>query len=403
MRFRRRPHDESETELTDAPSAASATARGGGRLPLTLGVAALIALIVMIALIIRDPSKEGSGKIPGLDGNSLGISVQDDQLTTAGIPDLPARLDRLAATGVTITRVDVAWADIAATRPADPTDPADPAYSWERTDAVLDGLQQRGIRVIVNFSAVPGWANGTRSREWAPEAGTLGSFATAFATRYTPERVDIVAYEPWNEPNNPGYLMPQWNGVGETAAPASPATYARLANEVEGALSDLGRRTALVGPSTADIDTSAPGVGGVGVTDFVHALDAVEDRPTFDLAAQHLQPHDGPEVADPKVPSLSTIPELLELLDPIAPGRDLLITRIGYATAPGGMSADQQATALSATFAALRVHPRVRLMVWGPLQDTIQNPAGLITTAGAEKPGLGVLTRTPKSLATETP
>ena len=48
-------------------------------------------------------------------------------------------------TGVTTTRVDLFWADIAPSRPADPADPADPAYDFARADLIFRGLAERGI------------------------------------------------------------------------------------------------------------------------------------------------------------------------------------------------------------------------------------------------------------------
>lgn len=402
----------SDAETADAAAEVDADATGDidavaseparrRRLSLVFGLGALVALIVMVVLVVRDPTSGGPDRVPGLPTDALTLGVQDDQLATADISDLGARLDRVRATGVTVTRVDVAWADIAPTQPADPADPDDPAYVWARTDAVLDGLRQREIRVILVISASPGWANGGRGREWAPEAPALGDFVRAAMSRYDKDRVDIIAVEPWNEPNNPGYLMPQWDGVGPDAAAASPATYAGLVREVREALSGTG--VALVGPSTADIASSAPGVGGVSVTDFVGALAEVTPAPAFDATAQHIQPQASPGASADRVPSLAALPELLALFDRIAPGRDLLLTRIGFATPPGGMTSDAQSTALTEAFEVLRAEPRVRLMVWGPLQDTIENPAGLITTAGADKPALAVFTRTPKELDSATP
>ncbi len=419
MRLRRRPNDEPESDVTDASASSDAEAVGAdttdvtdaapsepdgrGRLPLVFGLGALVALLVMVVLVIRDPSSDGADGVPGLPAGHLTLGVQDDRLATDDVAGIVAGVDRIRATGVTVTRVDVAWADVAPNRPDDPANPDDPAYVWTRTDAIFDGLRQREIRAIVVFSASPGWANGGRGREWAPDAAAFGDFVRAVVTRYDEDRADIIAVEPWNEPNNPGYLMPQWDGVGPDATASAPAAYAELAREARDALSRTD--AALVGPSTADIAASAPGVGGVSVADFVGALAEVSPAPVFDATAQHMQPQSAPGDAagDGRVPSLATLPDLLTLFDRIAPGRDLLLTRIAYPTPPGGMSHQDQSTALTETFDVLRSNPRVRLMMWGPLQDTIENPSGLVTVAGAGKPALEVFTRTPKELVSETP
>ena len=396
MKLRRRPHDESGTDVTDAPAAARSPLSGW---PLIFGVGAVVALVVMVVLIAKGPSS-GDGGVGALERDALTLGVQDDQLASAPVSDLTGRLDRIAATGVAVTGVEVAWAEVASAKPADARNPDDPAYSWQRTDAVFDGLRKHGIRAIVVFSASPGWANGNLGREWAPDPAAFGDFVHAFATRYRADPAEIIAYEPWNEPNNPGYLMPQWEGVGTAAEPASPTVYAELASKARNAISGTG--AALIGPSTADIASSAPGVGGVSVSDFVTALVGAKPRPHFDAVAQHLQPQAG-DASTTRVPSLEALPKLLSLYDRLASGRDLFITRISYATAPGGMTFDQQSSALQDAVAALRTERRVRLMVWGPFQDTIENPAGLITTAGAAKPSLGVFTRMPKTLASDTP
>ena len=87
------------------------------------------------------------------------MALQDDALVNVRGPELEARLDALAATGVKVTRVDVLWGQVAPTRPRDARDPADPAYDWSRYDQIVRGLSARGIAIIMDFYWTPPWAS----------------------------------------------------------------------------------------------------------------------------------------------------------------------------------------------------------------------------------------------------
>jgi len=371
-----------------------------------LGLATLAALAVMIALIAIGPSDGGDGDGPvtlaGLPGGAMTVGAQDDLLAVEPVDTLAQRMDRLDATGISISRFDVLWAEIAPARPADPRNPDDPAYNWQRIDAVIDGLDRREIAVIVAFSRPPGWANGEAGPSGAPVPDEYAAFVRAFAERYDGDghaKVDL--FEPWNEPNNPVMLMPQWEGAGTSATPVAPATYATLVQRARTELREANGDARIIGPSLADIETSAAGVGGIGVQDFLEAL--VPLRPSFDATSQHLVPTVAPGAPSSRIPSIGALPRLLALMDEVAPGRDLLITQVGYATTPGGLSDAQQAQFVTQVMSVLAANGRVRAGIWSPLQDTLDRPAGLITTAGAPKPSLEAFTSTPKSLPSERP
>lgn len=400
-------NDADEGTQTAVMPAATAVAPGRSRVRVVvLGVAMLAALGAMVALIAigpsSDSSSDGPAALPGLPAEAMTVGAQDDLLAVEPVDSLPARMDRLQQTKVTISRLDVLWADAAPTKPASPRNPDDPAYNWQRTDTVIDGLDKRGIATIVAFSRVPGWANGRQGPENAPDPDAYAAFVHAFATRYAGEghaRVDL--YEPWNEPNNPAMLMPQWNGAGTGAKPASPATYASLVARARTEIRGVNPTARIIGPTLADIEASASGVGGVGVVDFLTALAPL--KPGFDATSQHLVPTSAPGAPSTRVPSLATLPRLFALLDQVAPGRDLLVTQVGYATSPGGLSEAQQAQYVTQTMTALAANPRVRLGMWSPFQDTLERPAGLITATGTPKASLAAFTDDPKSLPSKRP
>src|SRR4051812_4014418 len=72
--------------------------------------------------------------------------------------------------GAGIYQTAVNWATIAPTRPAHPVDPADPAYRWpSKIDDALRQGRKYGIRVSVQLTGAPPWANGGHESTSAPK------------------------------------------------------------------------------------------------------------------------------------------------------------------------------------------------------------------------------------------
>ena len=361
------------------------------------GVGALVALIAMLALVVvtdGDTSTGSRADSPFREG-ALTVGLQDDQITGVIDDSVAARIERLVSSGVAFTRIDVSWPAIAPTRPAAPTDPNDPAYQWTRYDEVMDGLAARRIEPIVVFSGAPGWANGGNGPEVAPDVEAYGAFVHAFASRYRGEgRPRVRIYEPWDEPNNPLKLMPQWDASG--TKPASPVTYAGLLNRASAEIKAVSSDAIVVGSSAGHVETSAPPVGGVGVLDWIAALTAL--RPSMDAVAQHIEPPIAPSAPSDAVPSFATLPRLMQELDRLAPGAPVLITRFGYATPPGGLTEADQAAFVTQGLQRLSAAPRVRLVIWGSVRDTPGRHLGLLRDDGTEKPAWSVFATGPKAL-----
>src|SRR3954447_15341981 len=74
--------------------------------------------------------------------------VQDDAYLSAG-PALQGRLDTLDRLGAQVVRFTVNWRQIATRKPRRAVNPNDPAYDWSNADAVLNGLHQHKIAVLV--------------------------------------------------------------------------------------------------------------------------------------------------------------------------------------------------------------------------------------------------------------
>jgi hypothetical protein len=370
--------------------------RGAGRiLTLLSGIGALVAVAAMLVFVLRMDESVATGT-DVLPAAKLTVGLQDERLPTAPVGELPARLDRLKVSGAKVTRVDVLWAQIAPSKPAKPDDPADSAYQWGRTDAIIDGLRDRDISVIVSFSQTPGWSNGNKTPEWIGSTDDYGAFVRAFATRYSGTDHGAVAiYEPWSEPNNAAMLMPQWAGAGSAATPVSPAAYAKLFERARTEIAGASPSAAVAGLALADIEVSTAGVGGVGVADFVRAL--AGSAPSMTLVSQHLSPVEAPTAATTRIPSVAAIAKYVDLIDTVAPNAAVLVTAVGYTTPPGGMSEASQAGSIATTMASLAADPRVRLAVWYSMQDTLERPSGLVRIDGSEKPAWKAFLDTPKT------
>jgi hypothetical protein len=213
---------------------------------------------------------------------------QDDNLLVYASPARQARtLDTLRSLGVDQIRVSVFWSIVAPSprsRTAPRFDAADPAAypagSFDRYDTLVELAQTRGI--AVNFdvtSPAPYWATGHPPRgdiekNWNPSASAFGQFVTALGTRYsgtyvpTSRAPHVPAGQPlprvsswsfWNEPNQPGWLTPQYTGVPGNAVMAAPRIYRALVDAGFAALLATGHAPAADGGSdTVLIGETAP-------------------------------------------------------------------------------------------------------------------------------------------------
>ncbi len=368
---------------------------------MAVGIALVIAAIAVVIGLVAVSGGDDSQPIAAV------AAVQDDHLPVDPIETVPDRIALIAATGVTTTRVDVFWGDVAATRPADPEDPADPAYDFSRYDLIFQSLAERGITPIVSVYHTPSWSSGGASEPaggrintLAPDPEDFGAFMTALAARYTgdfpsPGGQPLPAvrhFEIWNEPNLSGFLRPP--GWDDESLTVQELTDARL--DVYAAMAEAGH----AGIKAADpAATVIAGVGGprsstsrtgVGAVQWVRGL--VDRGIPLDAYSQHVYPAAAPEEETTVVPSWSTIGRFLTELDAFRPGIDLYITEAGYTTAPTSfretqVTEDEQADYLEDIYSLPQLRSeRIRTIVWFNLQDNANWPAGLIREDGSRKP-----------------
>lgn len=360
-------------------------------------VLGLVAVAVVIAVVAGTVLLSGAGD----DSPPIGAvaAVQDDHLTIEPLEGIPGRLDLIADTGVTTTRVDLFWRDIAPSRPDDPSDPADPAYDFARADLILQGLAERGITPIVSVYSTPDWATGgpppppgTAVNTATPDAEAFGEFMGAVATRYgggfaspagdaLPE---VRHYEIWNEPNLSGFLTPQFEGDDPVSLDAYAAMVAAAYPAIKAANPDAQVIAGVGGPR------GSTGRTGIGAIDWLRGLR--ERGIPLDAYSQHIYPAAGPLEPTDALPSWSSVGRFLDELDGFKPGLPLYITEAGYTTAATPyrdtkVTEDQQAEYLTQIYSLPQLRTdRVKTVVWFNLQDNVNWPAGLMREDGSRKP-----------------
>ena len=310
-------------------------------------------------------------------------------------------------------RIDLVWARVATSRPADATDPADPAYDWSAYDKAIEEAAAEGIHVLLSIVGTPAWANGGKPQNVAPaDARNLREFAVAAATRYSGGYLSggsalpaVRDWTAWNEPNNPVFLVPQWKRTKAGWTIASAAAYAKICNAVVDGVHSLpyaGERVAcgVTAPRGNNAPTSAR--SSVSPLAFLRAVKK-DGLKTFDAWAHnpyYSRPTETP-ASRPRTPNgtaatavvLGNLSDLTRTLTQLYGDKRVWLTEYGYQTNPPdsifGVSWAKQAAYLTQAVAIARRNPRVDLLLWFLLRDEPSLggwQSGLLTTHGAEKP-----------------
>jgi hypothetical protein len=306
------------------------------------------------------------------------LGVQDDRLQSAGLAEIPHRLDALRAQGVRWTRVDVLWSEVAPTQPRQPRSHRDPAYRWERYDLIFRGLARRHIHPIVTFYSTPAW----EAPIWPYAPRRLShyrSFVVAFSTRY---RRLVHTYEPWNEPNIDHFF--------QVPGRKRIRVYAAMHRVAWRAIKRANPRNVVLGPSLAPVGSSGP--FWMGVVPFVRGLAKLPPLP-LDAWSAHIYPGLRPSKSV-AMPSFRTIPLLLAEMDAAQRGRrlPLWVTEFGYTTNDAslyrnaGVTETQQRAYTLEAVRMMRRLPRVRAAILFNVQDNHYWPSGMYREDGSAKP-----------------
>jgi hypothetical protein len=139
-------------------------------------------------------------------------------------------IEQLQHLGVKALRVELKWYEVApdansATQPSFEAANPDSGYDWGAYATLLAEVKQLGWPVLLTVAGpAPRWATVNHQAPYItrPEPEAFERFMTAVAREFGSE---VSTYAIWNEPNEPVFLMPQWNTNG---TPASPRIYRSL-------------------------------------------------------------------------------------------------------------------------------------------------------------------------------
>ena len=174
----------------------------------------------------------------------------DDQLLLgASEAKLNRQMQLFNQLGVDRVRVSAFWRDHAPASTSrqfpsgfQPSNHEDPAYNWATLDRVVRSAAANGLKVMISISTpAPSWAGGRaldRPGLRKPSPAQFGRFAEAVATRYA---TYVDHYGISNEPNQPGWLMPQSDGGGLYAPHHYRAMVQASYQRIKDADADLGR------------------------------------------------------------------------------------------------------------------------------------------------------------------
>ena len=225
-------------------------------------------------------------------------TFQDDALLVYGTPTEQSNaLDIMKALGVDRVRVTVYWRLVApnpdsTTKPKfDAADPnAYPSGNWDRYDTLVQLAALKGLGLNLNVSApAPTWATSNAPRADVadvanPDPGEFGKFVQAVGARYTgaftpPSSSSgplprVGYWSIWNEPNQGGWLSPQWQG----GQPYSPRLYRSLVDSAWSALGASGHQSdvVLVGETAPKGSNAKTATAGMKPLVFLRALYCVD-------------------------------------------------------------------------------------------------------------------------------
>ncbi len=190
----------------------------------------------------------GAGASPG----QTSMIEDDAQLVLSGDAARERTLDDVAVLGADTVHTIVFWNRVApratsTRRPGnfDGSDPAAyPPELWDKYDGLVRGAVARGLDLILSPAGpMPLWASGCKGsskvlRTCRPNATQYKRFVQAIGTRYSGTYADenqggsvlpaVSRWSVWNEPNQGGWLQPQYEKSGKAAVLRSPVIYRGL-------------------------------------------------------------------------------------------------------------------------------------------------------------------------------
>ncbi len=223
--------------------------------------------------------------------DQLSVLEDEHQMLELGPAAQTRSLDDAAALGADVIRANVIWSRIAPApnskrrpRRFDGKDPnAYPAGAWGPLDGLVAGAQARGLQLMLTPTGpIPAWASRCGGsvrirRTCKPNPQLFGAFVRAVGTRYP----SVKLWSIWNEPNQPGWLQPQYESAGGRLVPVAADLYRAVARSAIAGLRGTGHRAdqILLG-ETSPIGrfTSSPRVRPVPPQQFIAELFCLNSR-----------------------------------------------------------------------------------------------------------------------------
>jgi hypothetical protein len=371
--------------------------------PLRLGFCSAMLVSALVAL---PAASTASSK------GQLALAIFDDAQTLQHPAATFATLKKLH---VQVARITLNWSTIASRKPAAAGDPNDPAYHWKQYDQAVQQASRRGIEILFTIWGTPSWANGGKPARYAPiRMQSLFNFTFAAATRYDGVFVrsdgmplpHVPLWLAWNEPNNPLYLLPQYNRSNGKWMTAATTTYAKICTAIYDGVHAAQEHAKVACGATAPRGDNSPenasrsispllflrGVKAAGLKQF----DAWAHQPYYGRPSETPATRPGQGAVE-----LGNFNTLVSELTRLYGQRRVWITQYGYETSPPdrvmGVGWTEQARYLRQAYLLARANPRVDLFTWFMLDDDADvsggSQSGLLTADGLEKPAFGVLQR----------
>ena len=239
--------------------------------------AAALSLLLLTPTASASPSQEATFQ-------------DDDLLVYASDARVTSTLNELRSLGVDRLRISMVWRNIAPgneqdAKPAgfDATNPAAyPPGAWDRWDRVLRLARQRGMDVNFNITTpAPDWATGTPDRAdidptYTPDPVEFGAFVRAAGRRFP----TVTYWSLQNEPNQPGWLTPQWIRRSGRWVESAPRLYRAMVDQAFAALQATGhgQDTILIGETAPKGVTKRSETRAIAALRFIRRLYCLDDN-----------------------------------------------------------------------------------------------------------------------------
>ena len=312
----------------------------------------------------------------------------------------PTRTDNLreaSLAGASVIHTTATWASLASTRPADAADGDDPAYTLSDLDELVFQSSLYNLRVMVNVTGTPKWANGGKAPNVLPKRlGDLTAFTRMLATRYNGRTGHGVVslWSVWNEPNIQLFLTPQF--VGKKIV--GPANYAKIYKAAYAGIKagNPAAKVAIGETSARGRDKPLAGISASIAPGTFAKLLAQQKGLKFDAWAHHPYPTSPnlPPLQKVRYPNvtLSTLPKFeADLKRFFHRSVPVWITEYSHESKPAephGVTLATQAAYAKQALTIAKNDPNVQMFIWFVYRDSKGNPwqSGLFAANGARKP-----------------